>query len=191
MLGGDVVHLMDALSIERAHFVGASLGGFIGQWLGSCARDRVDHLVLVNTAPRIGPPAGWDARIAEVREQGISAVVDPSIQRWFTPAFVSREPAVVDSVRAMLLATSAEGYIGCCAAIRDLDLRPLAPTIDAPTLVIAGSADFATPVADAEWLANHIPNAAYATLDAAHMANLEAAPEFTAAIVGFLSNAGE
>jgi len=187
MLAEDVISLMDALGIERAHFAGASLGGFIGQWLGASASGRIDRLVLINTAPRIGPRSGWDARIADVRANGMEAVVDASIDRWFTPGFVKRAPAVVQSLRSMLRQTSVEGYTGCCAAIRDLDLRSLAPAIATPTLVIAGMADVATPPGESEWLARHIPNARCLTLPAAHMANLEAATDTTAAIIEFLS----
>jgi 3-oxoadipate enol-lactonase len=188
MLGEDVTSLLDALDIERAHFVGASLGAFIGQWLGARASSRIERLVLVNTAPWRGPPAGWDARIAMVREQGVESVVDASIERWFTPEFAARERRTVDAIVEMLRDTSVEGYTGCCAAIRDLDLRPSARDIGAPTLVVVGSEDQATPPSDSEWLVHHIPGASSVTLSAAHMANIEAADAFTAAVARFLSN---
>jgi 3-oxoadipate enol-lactonase len=191
MLGQDDVALLDALDIERAHFVGASLGGFIGQWLGARASSRLDRMVLVNTAPWIGPAAGWDARIAMVRDRGIESVVAASIERWFTPDFVARDRASVDSIVEMLRNTAVEGYAGCCGAIRDLDFRPTATEITPWTLVIAGNADQATPPKESEWLARHIPRATGVTLPAAHMANVEAAQEFTALVARFLSNAGD
>jgi 3-oxoadipate enol-lactonase len=149
----------------------------------------VNRLVLSNTAAQIGTPAGWNSRISAVREQGIDAIVDGSIERWFTPSFIAREPATIEAIRRVLRTTSAEGYASCCEAVRDMDLRESAPRIRAPTLVIAGDADQSTTPADAEWLASHIPGGRAVVLSAAHLANIEARDAFNAELTAFLSGA--
>jgi 3-oxoadipate enol-lactonase len=189
MLGRDLIALMDALDIEAAHVAGVSLGGFIVQWVAANAPDRVRRIVLANTAPRVGTAAGWDERIALVRDQGIDGIVEGSISRWFTPEFISREPATIAATRRALVETSADGYASCCGAIREMDLRSLAPRIRARTLVVAGAQDQATTPADAEWLARNIPGGRWATYPAAHLANLEARDQFNRDVSQFLSEA--
>lgn len=140
-LGRDVVELLDALGIAKAHFCGLSMGGMVGQWLGVRAPERLDKLVLANTSAYMGPPSGWDDRIAAVRAGGLVALAEGTMGRWFTPGFIAREPGTLAAVCAMLLACPPDGYAGCCAAIRDMDLRPTAPLVRAETLVIAGAHD--------------------------------------------------
>jgi len=185
-LGRDAIELLDHLGIDRAHYAGVSLGGMVGQWLGYRAAERLLRLVLANTSAYMGPPEGWAARIAAVCEHGAAALADAVIERWFTPAFRAAHPARVEHARAMLVRTDPHGYAGCCAAIRDMDLRPTAALIDVPTLVIAGTRDPATPLDDARFLAGHIPGAALVELDAAHLANLEQPYAFNCALVEFL-----
>lgn len=185
-LGRDAVALLDHLAIERAHFVGVSLGGMVGQWLGYRAPERLLRLVLANTSAYMGPPAGWAARIAAVSEHGAAALADAVIERWFTPEFRTAHPSRVDHARAMLVRTDPHGYAGCCAAIRDMDLRATAALIDVPTLVIAGARDPATPLDHARFLGGHIPGAALVELDAAHLANLEQPYAFNCALTEFL-----
>lgn len=188
MLAGDVLVLMDGLGIERASFCGLSMGGMTGQWLGANAGARFDSLVLANTSSHMGPAAPWDERIAAVHAHGMAALVDAVIERWFTEDFRQAKPDVIARIRDMLLATDPEGYAGCCAAIRDMDHRPLLPRIAAPVLVIAGRHDPATPVAHAEYLSDNIPGARLHVIeDAAHLSNVQKPQAFTQALAGFLT----
>jgi 3-oxoadipate enol-lactonase len=189
-LGRDVVALLDACGIARAHFCGLSMGGMTGMWLGCHAPERLERLALCNTAARIGPPDVWDKRIEAVRGGGMAAITPAVIERWFTPEFRAREPAVVARIVAMLHATPPEGYIAACGAIRDMDQRDRIAAIRARTLVIAGASDQATPAADGRWAAAQIPGARYVELAAAHLSNIEAADDFTDALVAFLTVTG-
>lgn len=185
-LGRDVVELLDHLAIDRTHFVGVSLGGMVGQWLGYRAPERLNRLVLANTSAFMGPPANWASRIAVVAEQGMGAIADSVIDRWFTPDFCRAYPDRVEHARRMLLDMAPQGYAGCSAAIRDMDLRPTAPCISVPTLVIGGLRDPATPAEHAHFLADSIPDSQLVELDAAHLANIEQCFAFNAAVRKFL-----
>ncbi len=185
-LGRDVLALLDALGIDRVHFCGLSMGGMIGQWLGSSAPECIDRLVLCNTAAKIGTPEMWNARIEMVNNQGMDAVAAVVAQRWFTPALLAAPTPQVREVCAMLSATSAAGYAACCAAVRDMDQRETIAAIRAPTLVIAGTHDPVTPPAEGRFLAGRIAGARYAELPAAHLSNVEAAERFTAELLAFL-----
>jgi 3-oxoadipate enol-lactonase len=186
-LGGDVVALLDAFGIERANFCGLSLGGATGMWLATHARERIDRLVLCNTTPWLGPPDVMNARISQVLTNGVAPLVEPTLERWFTPEFRALDAAAVDRVRQALLATSAEGYAGCCEALRDMDQRGDLPRISAPTLVIAGTQDpSSTLEAAREWAAT-IPGALFVELPAAHISNIGAATTFNAAVLLFLA----
>ncbi len=185
-LGRDAVALLDRLAIDRAHFCGLSLGGMTGMWLAIHAPSRIMKLALCNTAARIAPPDLWNARIEQVRAGGMGALVEAVLARWFTPLFLAQSPVIAESIRPMLLACPADGYAACCAAIRDMDQRLAIAAIAAPTLVIAGTHDPATPPADGRFLADRIKGARYVELPAAHLSNIEATREFTAALLKFL-----
>jgi len=188
-LGGDILALMDAIEIPRAHFCGLSMGGQVGIWLGANAPQRFARLVLCDTAAHIGNPEIWNARIAAIRAGGMPAIVSGTIERWFTPRFIAHSPEVVAPVRRMILDTPPQGYIACCEAIRDADFTEEASRVNAPTLVISGTHDPATPPAQGRLLASMIRGARYLEFDAAHLSNIEAAPEFTPAVRDFLSAA--
>ena len=185
-LGRDAFELLDALDLEDAVFCGVSMGGMVGQWLGARAQGRLGALVLANTSARMEPASAWQERIAAVRAGGVAAVALAVVGRWFTPAFAARMPQAVARALQGLRSTSIEGYVGCCCAIRDMDQRPSAPSVGVPTLVIAGRHDLATPPDHARFLADAIPGARYAELDAAHLSNVEAADAFNDAFYGFL-----
>lgn len=185
-LGRDVVGLLDELGIARAHFCGLSLGGMAGMWLGVNAPERLDKLVLCNTAARIAPPEMWNARIDTVRNRGMAEIVDAVLERWFTAAFRQAAPPALERVRQTFLTTPPNGYAACCAAVRDMDQRAAISRIGLPTLVIAGSQDMATPPADGRFLAENIPGARYAELEAAHLSNVEVEERFTTAVTNFL-----
>ncbi|HEU0027684.1 MAG TPA: 3-oxoadipate enol-lactonase [Ktedonobacterales bacterium] len=186
-LGQDVIHLYQALGISRAHYCGLSMGGMVGMWLAANAPERVDRLALCNTAARLGPPQLWGARIKAVRVGGMPAIVSAVLVRWFTASFMSRANGVIEHMRQVLANTSAEGYIACCAAIRDMDQRAILSRIRATTLVIAGTLDAASAPADGRFLANSIAGARYVELNAAHLTNIEAADAFTDTVVRFLT----
>ena len=186
LLARDVLSLLDRLAIRRAHFCGLSLGGMVGMWLASHTPERIDRLVLANTSPLMAPPDAWEKRIDAVGKGGMAAIAGAVIERWFTPAFRERAPADVEPVRKVLLATPPLGYIGCCAAVRDMDQRSQLPSIRSRTLVIGGSHDPATPPAMGRGIADAIPGAQYIELSAAHLSNIEAADAFNNALSDFL-----
>ena len=185
-LAQDVLDLLDALNLSTVHFCGLSIGGAIGMALAVRAPKRLGKVILSNTAAKIGTGESWNARIAAVRKGGMTAIADPVLERWFTPDFRQRAPAAIAATRSMLLNTPPEGYIGCCEALRDMDLRDTIAQIRVPTLVIAGTCDSATTPADARFLVNAITGSEYVELQAAHLSNVEAAGQFTASTLRFL-----
>jgi 3-oxoadipate enol-lactonase len=189
-LGRDLLGLLDALGLPRVRFCGLSKGGMVGMWLASHAPERVERLVLCNTSAHLGPPELWNARIEAVRASGMEAVAPQVLDRWFTGEFRARAPEAVEKVRRMLLSTPAEGYAACCAAIRDMDQRESIASIRAPTLVVVGSRDPATPPEHGRAIAVRIRGARVVELPAAHLSNVEAAEGFTAAVLDFLSGRG-
>jgi 3-oxoadipate enol-lactonase len=188
-LGRDVLQLLDALGMSAVDFCGLSLGGMVGQWLGSHAPDRLRRLVLANTSAYMGPPAGWQTRIDSVLEGGMEAIVNTVINRWFTPDFARRGGERIHAVRQQLMMTSAVGYTGCCAAIRDMDQRKTCSLIRVPTLVVGATHDSATPLECAEFLAHAIPHASLGVIDAAHLSNIEQPEEFARLVGDFLNSA--
>jgi len=187
-LGRDVLGLLDALEIRRVHFCGLSMGGMTGMWLALNAPERIDRLVLANTAPQIGTDEVWNARIEAVRKGGMEAIAEAVLERWFTAGFRQGAPVTVARIRAMLTETPAEGYIANCAAIRDMDQREAIRAIRHPTLVIAGTHDPATTAADGRKMAEAIAGARYVELDAAHISNIEKAERFSAELTRFLAS---
>lgn len=186
-LGRDVLSLMDRTAITRAHVAGVSLGGVTALWLGVNAAGRVNRLVLANTAARIGSEASWAERMRVVESGGLGAIADITMERWFTAAFRAAEPETIARIRATLVRTSAAGYLGCCAALRDADLRADAGRVTARTLVITGAHDPATPPADGAFLAEAIPGAGLREFPTNHLANIECAAAFGDAMVEFLA----
>jgi 3-oxoadipate enol-lactonase len=190
-LGRDVLALLDALDVAKAHFCGLSMGGLIGQWLAINAGERLDKLVLCNTAAKIASPEVWNPRIDSVLRDGqaaMQALRDASIARWFTAEFAIAEPAKVEPVVAMLAQTSPQGYAANCAAVRDADFRDQLGAIRAPTLIVAGSADPVTTVADGRFMAERIIGGRLLELHAAHLSNVEAGESFTRPVLDFLKN---
>ncbi|UXY55589.1 3-oxoadipate enol-lactonase [Pseudomonas tohonis] len=188
-MGRDVLELLDALDVPRAHFLGLSLGGVIGQWLGIHAPQRIDRLVLANTSPWLGPKAQWDERIAAVLQA--DDLVDTAagfLRNWFPAHLLDAQAPVVERFRAMLLATDRQGLAGSFAAVRDADLRPGLARIQAPTLVIAGRHDTVTAASHGEQIAAAIPGAHLLVLPAVHLSNIEYPGAFAQAVIGFLED---
>ena len=186
-LGQDVIDLLDHLEIASTHFCGLSMGGMTGMWLATHYPERINRLVLANTAAKIGTPEAWNSRIAAVNSTGLAAIIPGVMERWFTAGFREREAAAVDAIAAGLLRTSPEGYNANCGAVRDMDQRDTIEAIRAPTLVIAGTHDLATPPAGGQYVAATIPGAALIELDAAHLSNIEQPAAFTEAVLNFLN----
>ena len=185
-LGRDVLSLMDGAGLGHAHVCGVSLGGLTSLWLGIHAPARVHRLVLANTAARVGSLEFWTDRMRVVAAGGLEAIAEVTMQRWFTERFRRAEPEVVARMRATMQQVPVAGYLGCCAALRDADLRELPARVHAPSLVVTGTHDVATPPAAGAWLAGAIPGARLLDLDAAHLSNVECAPAFTEAVLAFL-----
>jgi 3-oxoadipate enol-lactonase len=185
-LGRDALAIIDGLGIDKLHWCGLSMGGMIGMWLGAHAPQRLDKLILSNTSAYFAEKAMWEGRIKLVREQGLAAIVDANMERWFTKKFRETSPQTMERIHQMFLATDVEGYIGCGHAIRDMDHRPLLAKIRAPTLVIAGKHDPATTVEAGEFIAQHTPNAQLAILETAHIANMEQPTLYADTVLGFL-----
>ncbi len=186
-LAGDALALLDALAIARAHFCGLSMGGMIGMWLGINAPRCIDRLVLANTGAKIGTADLWNTRIDAVRKGGTASIASAVLKRWFSAQILEQPTPMVARLRAAFEAMSAEGYVASCAAVRDMDQRHSLQRIHAPTLVIAGADDLATPPADGRFTADQIHGARYVELPAAHLSNIQAAPAFTQALVQFLT----
>ena len=184
-LARDALAVADAAGAVRFHYMGISVGGMIGLWLGANAGDRVDRLVLCNTAAKL-PADIWAERIAKVRAGGMAAIVDPVLQRWFTARYLARGDESLAGIRAALLAVDPAGYTGCCAAIRDMDLRECLGAIRAPTLVTTGSHDLATPKELGAAIAGAIAGAVHVELPVAHIPVPEAPGLFAHTVLQFL-----
>jgi 3-oxoadipate enol-lactonase len=187
-LGRDVLVLLDRLEVERFSFCGLSLGGMVGMWLASEAPELVERLVLCCTSARFAPDT-FDSRARTVRADGVGAIADAVVERWFTPAFREGRPEIAEWARRMLLETPDEGYAGCCEAVRDADLSDTLGTISASALVIAGADDPAAPPDQAESIRDSIPGASLQVVsEAAHLANIEQPEAVTQAILDHLSS---
>ncbi len=173
-LGADVLETLDALGVTRAAFAGVSLGGATAMWIALHAPERVAALVLLCTSARFGNPATWHERAATVRDSGAQAVADTVVGRWFSARYAQANPATVEHMRDMIAASPPEGYAACCEAIAGFDVVDDLPRIAAPTLVIGGVEDPATPPEHQEILARGIAGARLEILeDAAHLASYQ------------------
>jgi 3-oxoadipate enol-lactonase len=181
-MGRDVIELLDALAIDVVDFCGLSLGGMIGQWMGIREPGRLRRLVLANTSGFMGPPSAWDARITLVLEEGMAPLAQASVERWFSQSFAAASPGPIAAIGAMLAGTVPQGYAGCCAAIRDMDMRRTARLIQVPTLVIGGTLDPATPPPQSQALATAIAGSTLVMLEAAHLSNVEQPDAFLSAV---------
>jgi 3-oxoadipate enol-lactonase len=190
-LGRDVLELMDALEIERAHFLGLSLGGYIGQWLGIHAPERIDRLVLSNTSPYLGPARTWDEAInAVLQSKDMTERAEIFLRNWFPADMLAAGGPVIDQFRTMVLTTSREGLAANFAVVRDTDLRRTISLITRPTLVIAGEHDPVTAASHGRAIAEAIPGAQLKVLQTVHLPNVELPKEYLEVVLGFLRGAG-
>jgi 3-oxoadipate enol-lactonase len=187
MLAQDVVDLLDALDISKVHFVGLSLGGFIGQHLGVMASGRLKSLVLCDTAVQVGPPSMWNDRIGLAESKGVSALVQPMTERWLTREFREANADFVRELGVMISGTKLEGFTGCCVAARDMDNHALLARIKIPSLVIVGDRDPGIPVSAAEVLHKGISGSEFKVITgAAHLPNVEQQQLFDKTVMDFI-----
>lgn len=189
-LAADAAALAGRLRIDRFAVCGLSIGGMVALRLAADCPDRVTGLVLANTTPRTNDTDVLEKRRRLVLDQGTRAVADSAIKRFFSPPFLDANPPVVATTRRTLVATDAVGYAGCCAAVRDMDHRPLLDGVTAPTLVIGGLLDQSMPWdTNGALLHAGIRGAEALHLAAAHLSNVEQPEAFSKALVNFLPRA--
>jgi 3-oxoadipate enol-lactonase len=189
LLAGDAVALMDALHLEKAHWIGLSMGGMIGQAFALTHPDRILTLALCDTAAALPPDAQpvWAERIRTAREKGLAPLVDGTMERWFTPPFLDLNPPEVRRIREIFLDTPVDGYIGCSEAIRKLDHLERLHEINVPTLILVGSEDQGTPVSASEAMRDRIRTADLHVIpSAAHLSNVEQSEVFNRRLLAFL-----
>ncbi len=185
MLAADILAAADAAGIKRFSLAGVSLGGMIAMELALLAPDRIEKLIPVCTSATMDS-ASWADRVAKVRAEGMASIADLAMGRFLSDAASS---ATYQTVLRQLLSMDAEGYAGCGAAIRDMDLADRIERIAAPTLVVTGTRDASTPLKPhGEYLVGHIPGAVHVSLEAAHLAPFEAPEALAAAIISFLES---
>ena len=186
MLARDALAVADAAGAERFSYAGISIGGAIGQWLGANASQRIERLVLSNTSQKLDASI-WAERIAKVRDGGTAAVADAVLKRWFTERFLARNDERLAGARNTLASTDRVGYVGCCAAIRDMDLRELTPKIIAPTLVVTGALDLAAPSGHGQAIAAAVAGAQHVELASAHIPIVEMPGLYAHTLLRFLA----
>ena len=192
-LGGDLLALLDRLDIARASLCGLSIGAMLSLWAAAHAPERVDRLIACCTTAHFGDEAAgaYRERAARVRREGLEPLADTVIARWFTPAFARRCPHAVVRLRNGLIATPSEGYASCCEALAEMDLRPDLARLSAPTLVLAGECDTATPAEHGRAIADTVAGAQVLEVPcAAHLASIERAELVTALMLRFLAEPG-
>jgi 3-oxoadipate enol-lactonase len=188
-LARDALAILDAAGVETAHVCGISLGGITAMCMGVNAPRRIKSLALANTAARIGSVEMWTERMAFVKQQGMATLADLTMPRWFTDGFRAREPQTVEQFRAMVAACSQAGYLSCCAALRDEDLRESIGSIQCPVLCVAGNADPATPPESLTFIHERIAGSKMVLLDAAHLTNVEQHQAFNEELLRFFAAA--
>jgi 3-oxoadipate enol-lactonase len=172
-LGGDALALLDRWGIARAHWVGLSLGGMVGMWLGQHAPRRIRTLTLLCTSAEL-PPSTWAERARLVRAQGMAAIAEASVGRWFTAEWRAAHPEHARYYEAMIAGQPAEGYASCCHAIETMDIAAGLPTITARALVVSGAEDPAAPPDHGQRIAAAIPGARMEVISpGAHLASVE------------------
>jgi len=189
-LAADAAGLLDALGIDRVHWVGLSMGGMIGQKMALNHRKRLASLTLCDTAARVAPEMRgvWDERIRAVEGEGMGAQVDTTMQRWFTEPYRQKNPPPLRTIRAEFLRTPPAGFVGCCHAIKLLDNLDRLHEIDLPTLILVGREDPSTPPAASEAMRERIRGATMTVIDdGAHLPNVEQPAAFNAALGPFLA----
>jgi 3-oxoadipate enol-lactonase len=190
MLGLDLLALLDMLHIEQAHICGLSLGGAIALWFSAHYPSRVTSAIFANTAAKIGSEEIWNARIEAVSAGGMLSICDAVLARFLSEKFRWQHPEMTQKIGAMIEATDPAGYIGACAALRDVDLREIVGTIHVPSLILGGELDMSTPPAQARELHAAIGGSQLVIFpDVAHLSNIEQPEEFSKNMLDFVTHA--
>jgi len=185
--GEDALALLDHLELEQVNFCGLSLGGMTGMWLGSHAPHRFHNIVLSSTTAFIEDTSLLRDRIALIRRDGLTSIVDSVMSGWLTESFRSQFPARVQWATELLLETKSEAYADTAEMVCNLDLRSEIAGIPRPVLVISGDQDCATPPAWNRDVQANIPHAQWCSLSAAHLANVEAVDDFNSCVLNFFT----
>ncbi len=189
LLSDDVVGLLDNLGIDRVHWVGLSLGGMIGQSFALNHPDRLISLVLCDTTARIPEEAQplWEERIKTASEKGLSALLDETMERWFSSSFIEKNPPILSTIRKQFLLTPLESYLGCVYAVRKIDYLDQLSKIKIPTLIMVGENDIGTPISASEAIHERIENSKLVIIRSAkHLSNVEKPEEFNSTLLAFL-----
>lgn len=184
-LGNDVIELLDYLNLSKVYFCGLSIGGLTGQWLGINHPDRFEKIVISNTAAKIGTKEGWEARVKQVKENGMESILAASAERWFSADYRAEHADRVQEILQDLKATSLQGYTACCYAVAGADFRDQLHDLEVPMLIIVGTQDEVTTLQDGKFIQKRVPVASLVTLDAAHISNMEHPEEFAKHIIHF------
>jgi 3-oxoadipate enol-lactonase len=190
LLVADIIALLDMLGIKRTHFCGLSMGGMTALFLAQRHPERFDRIIACDCGPASTPASAqqWKERIEIAAKDGIEALVEPTVNRWFPPDFVAAKPPVLDKVRQMIRSTPIAGFTGCAQALSDYDLRPGLAGIDRRTLLIVGTKD--ATLAGIRQIKEAVPGAALVELEGAgHISNVEQPAAFTGAVRDFLAQA--
>lgn len=187
-LGEDVIELIDTLKLDHVYFCGISIGGLTGQWLGINHPDRFKKIIICNTAAKIGTVEGWEARVKQVTEFGLSSILEGTADRWFTPAYRANNPEKVQQILADFQANSLQGYTACCYAVANAYFRNQLDKLTIPLLIVAGSQDEVTTVEDGKFIQKSAGLTHLITLDAAHLSNMEHPREFAKHIIHFIQH---
>jgi 3-oxoadipate enol-lactonase len=191
LLAEDIIKLLDALNMDRVHFVGLSMGGMIGQCLALNYSHRLRSLTLCDTGaivPAEGQPL-WQERIDKVRTEGMEKRLEETMERWFTPSFLAQDSKMLATIREQILTTPASGYIGCAEAVRKVNYLSRLSEIKMPTLIIVGEEDPGTPVSASKAMHKRIPDSKLVVLPSAlHLSNVEQAEAFNTTLINFLQN---
>jgi 3-oxoadipate enol-lactonase len=183
----DLAGLLDHLRIERAVICGVSVGGMIALGLAARQPNRVQGLILCDTAHKIGSGALWNQRIEMIREHGIASIADSILQRWFSKRFHRVHPEAVAAWYNMLVRTPVDGYVGTCAALRDADLTAAASRLQVPVRCLCGGEDGATPPELVQSMSDLIAGSRFRLVDGAgHLPCIEAPDEMAAHILEFM-----
>jgi len=187
-LVGDVLAIFDAIGIDRATLLGVSMGAVTALRFAALHPQRLDRVIACD-GPWVKPAGAaelWEERIAVVRSQGMQALVQPTVQRWFRAAFVAGNPPVLDKVRRMIADTPAEGFIACARALQQFDFRQSFPQIRVPTLLLCGAADGVMPQVMREMHAAMGGSEFVEIPEAGHLPNLENPEEFRRALAAWI-----